>query len=244
MKTWTLVAGGVLVLAGVGLYLFANTESENPTVLALQDRIEQLPLLPSSATALPEGFASGNGRIEAVQVDVTTKIAGRVSEIAVQEGDLVERGQTIAVIDTAQLLGAQADIASAESQVAAAQAEVSQTKAQLVLAEQEMSRAATLVERQVASQETHDIRVSKRDVALANVAAAEANLISKQRGVDAERAYAQEIKTQIDDSVLTASTVGRVLYRLAEPGEVLASGGKVVTLINLNDVYTPPPELT
>lgn len=241
MKTWTLTAGAVLIALGVGIYLLASADTENPTIQMLQDRIAHLPLLPGSSNRLPEGLASGNGRIEAVQVDVTTKIAGRVSEIMVQEGDMVALGQTIAVIDTAQLqaqlLGAQADIASAESQVAAAKATVSQTQAQLVLAEQEMSRVSALVERQVATRETYDIRVSQRDVARANVAAAKAHLVSEQRGVDAARAVAQEIETQIEDSVLRATTAGRVLYRLSEPGEVLASGGKVVTLVNLNDVY-------
>ncbi|WP_415401087.1 HlyD family secretion protein [Tateyamaria sp. SN3-11] len=241
MKNWTLLVGGVLVVCGVGAYLLASVETDNPTILGLQDRIAHLPILPTSANTLSDGIVSGNGRIEAVQVDVTTKIAGRVSEIMVQEGDLVDVGQPIAVIDTAQLqaqlLGAQADIASAQSQVAAAEASVSQAQAQLVLAEQEMSRVSALVERQVASQETYDISVSERDVARANVVAAKANLVSQHRGVDAARAFAQEIETQIDDSILTASAVGRVLYRLAEPGEVLASGGKVVTLVNLNDVY-------
>jgi HlyD family secretion protein len=45
------------------------------------------------------------------------------------------------------------------------------------------------------------------------------------------------IQTRIDDATLTAPVLGRVLYRLAEPGEVLAPGGKALTLVNLEDVY-------
>lgn len=190
---------------------------------------------------VPEGIASGNGRIEAVQVDISTKIAGRVSEVLVKEGDLIQSGQTLARIDTvelqAKLLKAKADIASAQSGVASAQAAIAQAKAQLVLAEKNIERASRLVEQGHASKETYDTRVSEHGVAKANLAAADANLISRQRAVDAARATAQEIQSQIDDCSLTSPTIGRVLYRLAEPGEVLSSGGKVLTLVNLADIY-------
>ncbi len=190
---------------------------------------------------LPAGLASGNGRIEAVQVDISTKMAGRVEAVLAKEGDLVKPGQVLAKTDTAQLraqrLRADADIASAESQVAAAQAAIAQAKAQLILAQQELARARELVKKGHTSKETLDTRVSEVAVAKANLEAAEATLVSQQRNVDAARAGATEIQTQIDDSTLVSPTIGRVLYRLAEPGEVLGSGGKVLTLINLSDVY-------
>lgn len=195
----------------------------------------------SGSGSIPDGIAFGNGRIEAVQVDISTRIAGRVKEISAKEGDLVQAGANVALIDSAQLkaqlLRAQADIASAESQVAAAQAATAQSMAQLILAEQELKRASGLVAKGHTSKESYDTRVSNRDVAKANLAAAEATLVSRQRGVEAAQAVAQEIQTQIDDCVLKAPTLGRILYRLAEPGEVLSVGGKVLTLVNLTDVY-------
>lgn len=190
---------------------------------------------------LPDTIASGNGRIEAVQVDISTKIAGRVESISAKEGDLVEPGQALAKIDTnqlqAQLLRAEADVASAESQVAAARASIAQAEAQRILAQQELSRARELVKKGHTSKETLDTRVSELAVAKANVDAAEATLVSQQRSVDAARAGAKEIQTQIDDATLVSPTIGRILYRLSEPGEVLGSGGKVLTLVNLADVY-------
>lgn len=195
----------------------------------------------NGAGNIPDGIAFGNGRIEAVQVDISTRIAGRVKEISAKEGDLVQAGEKVALIDSAQLeaqlLRAQADVASAESQVAAAQAAIAQTKAQLILAEQELNRTSSLLAKGHTSQEAYDTRVSNRDVAKANLAAAEATLVSRRRSVEAAAAGAQEIQTQIDDCILTAPTIGRVLYRLAEPGEVLSVGGKVLTLVNLADVY-------
>jgi HlyD family secretion protein len=52
---------------------------------------------------LPEGFASGNGRIEGTEVDVSTKLAGRIAEILVNEGDFVTAGQVVARMDSAVL---------------------------------------------------------------------------------------------------------------------------------------------
>ena len=69
--------------------------------------------------ALPPGFASGNGRVESVQVDVTTKEPGRVETILVHEGDMVSAGQVVAKMDTvtleAELARAQATVAEEEA---------------------------------------------------------------------------------------------------------------------------------
>ncbi len=198
-------------------------------------------LVNDSGNDLPDGIAFGNGRIEAVQVDISTKIPGRVSEILSSEGNLVQPNQKVATIDAAQLraqlLRAQADVASAQSQVAAAEASIEQAKAQLILAELELDRASRLVRQGHTSRETYDTRVSQRDVAKANLRATEATLVSRQRSVDAALAVAQEVQTQIDDCVLVSPVFGRVLYRLSEPGEVLGTGGKIMTLVNLADIY-------
>ncbi len=57
----------------------------------------------SRETALPPDISYGNGRIEADQVDIATKYAGRVQEILAHEGDLVQAGDVLARMDTAQL---------------------------------------------------------------------------------------------------------------------------------------------
>ncbi len=49
---------------------------------------------------LEPGFASGNGRIEAVEIDVAAKTPGRLDDILVNEGDFVTRGQIVARMDT------------------------------------------------------------------------------------------------------------------------------------------------
>jgi HlyD family secretion protein len=214
-----LVAALAAFVGVIGLFLFSG-DDERP---------------------VPEGIVVGNGRLEAVQVDVATKIGGRVDEVVAREGDLVKPGVLLARIDSAQLRAqlsrAEADVASARSIVAQAEAQIAQAEAQLKLADTELQRASALVERGHTSQETYDSRLSQRDVAKANLEASKAMLVSRERGVDAAIAAKHEIETQISDCELVSPVLGRVLYRLAEPGEVLPAGGKIMTLVNLGEVY-------
>jgi len=190
---------------------------------------------------LPEGIVFGNGRIEADQVDISPKYAGRVQKILVHEGDLVQPKQVMAKMDTAELDAeidqAKAQLAEAEAAVKQAEAEIVQRQSELTLAKQELTRALPLVRRGSLSKRTLDQRQSRRDTAVAAVNAAKANLVTQRRTVDAARAAVNRIQTQLDDALLKTPVVGRVLYRLAQEGEVLAAGGKVLTIVDLSEVY-------
>lgn len=195
----------------------------------------------SRLDGLPDYIASGNGRIEAEEVHVATKYAGRVAEVLVHEGDMVAAGQVLARMDTAELraelAASRASVAQAEENVAEARAQIVQRQSTLKFAEQELQRAETLVSRGHTSQQQADQRRNERDVAKAALEAAQARLASARRAVEAAEAQAARIETQLAESTLVAPRAGRVQYRLAEPGEVLASGGRVVMLLDLTDVY-------
>jgi len=190
---------------------------------------------------LPGYIASGNGRIEAEEVHIATKYAGRVAEVLVEEGDTVDAGQVLARMDTAELLAslakAEAEVAQAEEDVAEANAQVTQRVSELKFAQQELARATFLINKGHVSQARLDQRQTERDAAKAALEAARAHLLSTGRAVESAAAEARRVQTQIDDAELKTPRDGRVQYRLAEPGEVLAAGGKVVTVLDLSDVY-------
>lgn len=195
----------------------------------------------ASQDGLPDGIVSSNGRIEADEVDIAAKHAGRVQEILAKEGDLVQRGEILARMDTdeleARLAKAKAEVSRSESQINEAEATIAQREAELRLAKQELDRTLTLVKKGHVSVRVGDERQSQHDTAFAALTAAKAQLVTARRSVTAAEAEVRRIQTDIDDAVLTSPVMGRVLYRLAEPGEVLAAGGKVLTLINLQEVY-------
>ncbi len=191
--------------------------------------------------ALPPGFAAGNGRVESVQVDVTTKEPGRVETILVHEGDMVKAGQVVAKMDTvtlgAELARAQANVAEEEAKGLEVQADIAQAESQMKLAEVELARERNLFARKATSREDYDIKETMAKTRRAALDGEKARLNTARKSVEAAKAEAAKIQSRIDDMTLKSTVEGRVLYRLAEEGEVLGSGGKVLTLVNLGDVY-------
>jgi HlyD family secretion protein len=191
--------------------------------------------------ALPEGIASGNGRIEGKLVDVAAREPLRVKEILVEEGALVKPGQVVARMDTvtleAELAEANAAVQAAEEKLAGAKANIVKQKSEIDLADVEASRSQRLVEQGAGSQRELDVRHTKAQTTRAGLAEVEATLATATQNVEVARKNAATIQTRIEDATLRSPVTGRVLYRLAEPGEVLAAGGKALTLVNLDDIY-------
>ncbi|HJV40085.1 HlyD family secretion protein [Caulobacter sp.] len=218
---------------------------------------------------LPEGVVSGNGRIEAVEIDVAAKSPGRVRDILVDEGAYVKAGQVVAHMDVdvlqaqraeaeAQLQQALNAVEIANSQViqrqserAAAFAQTRQRQAELDAARRRLARSDTLArEGATAMQERDDdqARVEGAQAALeaakaqtaavdAAIATTRSQVIGARSNVDAVRAALRRLDADIADSALKAPRDGRVQFRVAQPGEVVAGGGRVLNLVDLSDVY-------
>lgn len=191
--------------------------------------------------ALPEGIASGNGRLESKLVDVAAREALRVKEILVDEGDLVEPGQVLVKLDTitidAELAAARANVAATQERLAIANAAIVRRKSEIELARIEVERTRKLVEERAGSQREYDVRKTSLQTTTAALAEEEARLQTAKQEVEVAQANVATIQTRIDDATLKSPIHGRVLYRLAEVGEVLAPGGKALTLVNLKDIY-------
>jgi HlyD family secretion protein len=194
-----------------------------------------------SKPALPPGFAASNGRLEAKQVDIATKYQGRIAEVLADEGDTVESGQIVAKMDTqpleAQLRNAEAKIREEQDNRRTAQAEVAVKQAELAYAEKQYQRSKELVARGAVSQQERDVDLSRMLASRAALLGAQAQAVRAASSIDAATAEAERLRAEIEDSVLKAPIRGRVQNRLAEPGEVLAAGGKVLALVDLSDVY-------
>jgi len=195
----------------------------------------------AAQSALPAGIASGNGRIEAKLVDIAAKEALRVKEIRVDEGDLVKPGQLLVLMDTAtlqaQLAEARLNVAATQEKAAVSRASIARRKAEIGLATVEVRRSTALVRERAGSQRELDVRRTALQTTTAALAEEEAKLRTTEEEVKVAQANVATIQTRIDDAALKSPVTGRVLYKLAEVGEVAAAGGKTLTLVNLNDVY-------
>ncbi len=195
----------------------------------------------SQVSALPTGIVSGNGRIESVQVDVAAKYGGRIKEILAREGDLVEEGQVLVKMDTdelqAELEKDKAKLAESEQAAAEVKTEITKDESQLKLADVEFKRSKSLYERKVAAREEYDRYRTRLETAKASLEGSKAKLNTANQSINSAAAEVKRTQVKIDDATLKSPVKGRVLYRLAEPAEVVPLGGKVLTLVNLNDVY-------
>ena len=195
----------------------------------------------SVSDRLPEGLSMGNGRLEATEVQIASKIPGRLAEVRVQEGDKVIQGQLLARMDTrtleAQRNQAQAEVLRARENYAAAQANVQLRQSELLLSNQEFKRSHELFKRGFASQQLIDQQQARLNTGSAAVLAAKAQVAAVQAAIGAAQAQVAQLTSEIDDSSLRAPIDGIIQLRLAEPGEVLGAGGRVLLLIDPNDQY-------
>ncbi len=197
--------------------------------------------LQAEASRVPPGLARANGRIEIERVDVATKYAGRLAEVRVDEGDLVKKGDVLVQLDTtessAQLAAARAAVHRTHQSIARAQADVTLREAELKLAEADLRRATELVRTNAATQADLDRRTAQRDVAKASLEGAEVAVEDAKAATEVAAAQVAQIEAAIADMTLKASVSGRVEYRLAQTGEVVGAGGRVLTLLDLHDVH-------
>lgn len=228
-------------------------------------------------------FASGNGRLEATEINIAAKLAGKIENVLVDEGDYVKAGQTLVQMQTNTLV---AELEQANAQIKVKEAELEQAKAQVEVEEASLAaakaslasaksalaakvstmnnaksrydRSKELLEKDVTSRQTfendealYQSASADVDAAKANIQSAEADIQSVEAAIVSDKAAVQKaqaailaakadadrIQADIDDSTLTAPIDGRIQYRIAEAGEVLSSGGRVLNLVDLTDVY-------
>ena len=191
--------------------------------------------------AAPQGFARANGRLESEQVEIATKLPGRIAEVLVKEGQIVDRDQVLVRMDVsdiqAQMRAAQAQERRAVQAKALAEAVIAQRESELKFSSQELARVEALFAKGFATAQALDERRSTQNVAQAALNAAKANLNDAVAAIDAANAEVARIQTVLDDMVLKAPRRGRIEYKLAQAGEVLGAGSRVLTLIDLTDVY-------
>ena len=236
------VVTSALGVSNAGLLIdsaYAQSKQQNPLEkarTAIETLIDRL-----RGRDMPEGIMKANGRLEATQVDVSAKYPGRLATLTVNEGDEVTAGQVVATISSpeteAQLLAAQAQVVKAKRALAEAVALIAQRQSDLDFTRADYERGKYLLERGHVSQQVADLRRNKFEAADAGYVAANAQRDQADAAIKAAEADVQRLQSILVDLVLISPRSGRVQYRLARAGEVVAAGQRVLTILDLNDVY-------
>ena len=219
-KAMILLVVAVAVL-GIGWYVYAEYRRQQ----ALEN---------------PE-FYSGNGRLEATEVYVSAKLAGRIEKVFVKEGELVKIGQKLVQMQTnvleAQKAAVIANIKVKQGELAMAKATVKQKESALKGAELEYNRQKSMLDNKATSQHKFDTAETTYKNALADLEYAKASVITAEGQIEVQKAELARIEADISDSTLYATRDGRIQYLLAREGEVLAAGGRAMNLVDLTDAY-------
>jgi HlyD family secretion protein len=198
-------------------------------------------VLSRHASHLLRGIAFGNGRLEATEVDIATKFAGRLGEVRVREGDKVAAGDVVARMDAtvleARVRRAEAELRRARDARALAAAVHEDREMRRALAARDLERSLSLFENRTVAEQQVDRDRTTLATAQSACEAAKAQVADAEAAIEVARAELEALRAELDESVLRAPRGGRVLYRLAEPGEVLPAGGRILTVVDLSDIY-------
>lgn len=170
---------------------------------------------------VPEGFAVSNGRIEATEVDIASKIAGRIDTILVKEGQFVREGEVLAKMDTrvlqeqrleaiAQIKEAQSAVAAAQalleqrqSETRAAQSLVNQRQAELDSVAKRHMRSRSLAQRGAISAQQLDDDRAAAESARAALESAKAQVSASKAAIEAARTNIIQAQTRVEAAQAT-----------------------------------------
>ncbi|MGI6092166.1 MAG: HlyD family efflux transporter periplasmic adaptor subunit [Veillonellaceae bacterium] len=190
------------------------------------------------------------GRAEAKEVDINTKVPGRVIELLVKEGDKVEQGQLLARIDARDLIAkaeqAKAGVEALKAQLrqagtvtslhdqtskatlAAAEAQLTKARADLALAEKDYSRFKELAATGAVSQQAFDNSRLKYDVAKATYMQAQSSLASAQAGLLQTQAN-QDNETAVQNKIAQAEAQLQEIQVYLDETELRAPFAGIIT---------------
>lgn len=222
-----------------------------------------------SAACAPRSPAPVTGLVDATEIDVASKIPGRVKELAVREGDRVELGQPLVTIESQEVAAkidqVRAAVSAARAKLAlarhGARAEerdqarraLETARAQLALAEKAHARATALLATETITQAAFDDADFKWKAAQDQLAMAQArnDLVTKGARVeelDALEALVKqgegslaEVESYGRETSQPAPIAGEVAKILVHRGELATTGFPILTLVDRADAWAAFP---
>jgi len=177
---------------------------------------------------------SYTGTVEVTEVEVASSIPGRISSIAFDEGDRVEKGALVFELDPESLQAERkvrgAAIEMAKAAVGGAKAQVRTAGAQVSYLSRETKRITRMQDAGVGSAQQHSTLQGQLDVARAQYASAQQAVAQATATLAQTEAALGVLDQRLGDTKVHAAVSGRVLSRNREPGEVVSPGMSVLTL--------------
>lgn len=205
------------------------------------------------------------GQAEVTEYRVSSKVPGRILEFRVKEGERVEAGDTLAILEApevaAKMEQAQAAEAAAQAQsekaikgaryeqIQAAYEMWQKSKAGVELAEKSYKRVKNLVDQGVMPAQKLDEITAQRDAAIATEKAAKAQYTMAKNGAEREDKIAAvalvnrakgavaEVQSYIQETYLIAQTAGEVSEIFPKAGELVGTGAPIMNIAVMDDKW-------
>jgi len=171
-----------------------------------------------------EGVLSGSGTIEVTEVEISSKLAGRIEVITKEEGDSVAKGELLAQLEHKEL---SAQLKVAEATIKMTGAQIAQARTNLKNLEDNLKRIEALYKSGSATQQQLEDIQTKVDGARDQVRSLE---FSREQAA-AQKNY---IQAQVDNAKIFAPMTGRIIKKTAEAGETVFPGSPILTLADLS----------
>lgn len=184
----------------------------------------------------------GTGTLEArIRTTISPKIQGRIAEVLVDQGSLVQAGDLLVRLDdedlNQQVRMAAAVIGTSEATLGRFRAEIAQAKSIFVKAEADLRRTQQLIEANSISQSELDQAQEAFELSKSGLLKAEANLLEAEQQVALNRETLKFQEARLADSKLLAPFDGLVIERQRDAGAIVVPGSPILQLISLDELW-------
>jgi HlyD family secretion protein len=203
MKKLPIIFVGIILVGIIVLILSTKTNKQNPNVI------------------------SGSGTIEVEEIEIGSKLAGRVERISADEGQIIDSGQVLIELDHKEL---DAQLSQAQASLKVASTQINQAKSNLENLERNLRRIEELYKNGAATQQQMDDLKTKLDVA-------EEQYKLNSHLFEQAQATADLVKAQLENAIIKSPIKGTVIKKNAELGEIVFPGASLLTLADLSWVW-------
>ena len=185
-----------------------------------------------------------SGSFEATEIIVSSEAAGKIEQLVLMEGQQLEKGERIGLIDTTQLYLQKMNLLTNVKGVRAQQpniaAQTASIKEQIRTLQREKQRTTNLIKANAATQKQLDDINGQIEVLEKQLAASQSTLQKSSQNITAQSSaldiQIEQLEDRLQRSVITSPITGTVLNKCAEEGELANMGTPLFKIANIDDM--------
>ena len=215
-----------------------------------------LGILLLSSCSNKDGDYDASGSFEAIEIIVSSEASGKIKYLNIMEGQQLEKGEQVGLIDSTQLylqkLNLLSNVKGVRSQQPNIAAQTASIKEQISTMEREKQRITNLIKANAATQKQLDDINGQIEVLQKQLSASQSTLQKSSQNITAQSSamdiQVEQIEDRLQKSIITSPIKGTVLNKYAEEGELANMGTPLFKIADINNmtlrVYVTNDQLT